>query len=138
MTRPHSQPATRRDELDLSRLWPSLTESDDTTIQSLVAQEAMSETFADSVKLAAFDRRVLVRRRTARAVKEQVKARLAGLGTSDPAALLGTERLDAVMAMARGSNLRDREWAWQQLALLGASGIAVDGVHVSHGSEGER
>ena len=130
--------ATRRDELDLSRLWPSLTESDDTAIQSLVAQEAMSETFADSVKLAAFDRRVLVRRRTARAVKEQVKARLAGLGTSDPAALLGTERLDAVMAMARGSNLRDREWAWQQLALLGASGIAVDGVHVSHGSEGER
>jgi len=83
-----------------------------------------------------FDNRVLRTRRTGRKAKELVKRRLE-TPAPDAAVFIGSNqtvddrRIQALVDMARGSSLRDRDWALQQLARLALDGHPIPQVQVS-------
>lgn len=111
--------------LEDAALWVSLSESDDPSIQRMVAEEALVR--ASVNPSADFDRRVLVTRRQGRKTKGAVQQRLDGLDIHDIAT---PERLDALLDLARGSNARDRDWALSRLAILALAGAGIEGVDV--------
>ena len=110
------------ERIEHDRLWPALTQSDDPVVQALVAKESLQRTWTDSQGLAAFDRRLLVSRRSNRRAKIQVQSRLSG------DQLLAPERRAALLDLARGATGRDREWALRQIAELTLQGVPFDDV----------
>lgn len=110
--------------IEHDRLWPALSQSDDPVVQARVAEESMLRSWPDGDGLAAFDRRLLVSRRTNRRAKGQVQNRL----TREQ--LLAPERRGALLELARGANSRDREWALRRIAELTLCGVPFDGVAV--------
>lgn len=120
--------------------WTALAESEDPRLEGLVAElvaaEARIADRVDELVLSGFDRRVLVgRRRYSRTAKELVKARLdathvdSGLATED--------RIAALLALARGQTLKDKEWALEKLAELALNGVAIEGLEVSLVTKGD-
>lgn len=116
--------ASHTERIEHDRLWPALSQSDDPVVQARVAEESMLRSWPDEDGLAAFDRRLLVSRRTNRRAKGQVQNRL----TREQ--LLAPERRGALLELARGANSRDREWALRRIAELTLCGVPFDGVAV--------
>ncbi|MCP9943034.1 hypothetical protein KBY70_11600 [Cyanobium sp. ATX 6E8] len=116
--------ASHTERIEHDRLWPALSQSDDPVVQARVAAESMLRSWPDGDGLAAFDRRMLVSRRTNRRAKEQVQIRLSS------EQLLAPERRAALLDLARGANSRDREWALRRIAELTLGGVPFDGVAV--------
>ncbi len=113
---------THAEQIEHDRLWPALSQSDDPVVQARVAEESVIRSWPDYEGLAAFDRRLLVNRRTNRRAKGQVQNRL----TSEQ--LLAPARRAALLDLARGANSQDREWALRRIAELTLSGVPFDGV----------
>ena len=116
--------ASLTERIEHDRLWPALSKTDDPVVQARVAAESMLRSWPDGDGLAAFDRRLLVRRRTNRRAKGQVQNRL----TSEQ--LLAPERRAALLDLARGANRQDREWAMRHIAELTSAGVPFDGVAI--------
>ena len=116
--------ASHTERIEHDRLWPALSQSDDPVVQARVAAESILRSWPDEDGLAAFDRRLLVRRRTNRRAKVQVQIRL----TSEQ--LLVPERRAALLDLARGANRHDREWALRRIAELTLRGVPFDGVTI--------
>lgn len=124
------------ERLDLNALLVALAEHTSPEITATVARFATSGIAIKRDALDQFDNRVLRTRRTGRKAKELVKSRL---GTLAPEAAVSIDtnqtvddrRVQALVDMARGSSLRDREWALQQLARLALDGYAIPQVQVS-------
>lgn len=112
------------ERIEHDRLWPALSQSDDPVVQARVAEETLHRSWPDGDGFAAFDRRLLVSRRTNRRAKELVQGRLSG------EQLLAPERREALLDLARGANRRDREWALRRIAELALGGVPFDGVFV--------
>jgi len=117
--------ASHPERIEHDRLWPALSQSDDPVVQARVAEESLQRTWPDGDGLAAFDRRLLVSRRTNRRAKGQVQSRL------NTQQLLAPDRRAALLDLARGANQRDREWALRRIAELTLGGVPFDGVSVS-------
>jgi hypothetical protein len=107
-------------ELDMARIWNSLTESDDPEIIARVAEEALVSELIVDEKLADLDRRVLVTRRKSRGAKESIKSRL-DLESFE----IAPKRLRALFELARAQNTGDREWAISRLAVLSLNGVQI-------------
>jgi hypothetical protein len=107
-------------------LWQALAESDELAIQRLVAEEALVREIVSPN--GAFDRRVLTARRRNRIGKTAVQRRL---GEAAPDALIDSDRMAALLSLARSATRRDREWALTRLAVLNEAGIALEGVSFS-------
>ena len=107
-------------ELDMARIWNSLTESDDPEIIARVAEEALVSELIVDEKLADLDRRVLVTRRKSRGAKESIKSRL-----DLEAFEIAPKRLRALFELARAQNTGDREWAISRLAVLSLNGVQI-------------
>ena len=117
--------ASHPERIEHDRLWPALSQSDDPVVQARVAEESLQRRWPDAEGLlAAFDRRLLVSRRTNRRAKGQVQRRL------NSEQLLAQERRAALLDLARGGNQRDREWALRRIAELTLGGVPFDGVAV--------
>jgi hypothetical protein len=125
----------QRDRLDLNALLVALAEHTSPDITFVVANFAASGIAVKRDALAQFDNRVLRTRRTGRKAKELVKRRLGALvpnaavsiGANQP---VDDRRIQALLDMARGSSLRDRDWALQQLARFALDGHAIPQVQV--------
>lgn len=124
------------ERLDLNALLVALAEHTSPDITATVARFATSGIAIKRDALDQFDNRVLRTRRTGRKAKELVKNRLGKL-TPEAAVSISTNqkvddrRVQALVDMARGSSLRDRDWALQQLARLALDGYAIPQVQVS-------
>jgi hypothetical protein len=124
------------ERLDLNALLVALAEHTSPEITATVARFATTGIAIKRDALDQFDNRVLRTRRTGRKAKELVKSRLGSLAP-EFAVSIGTNqtvddrRVQALVDMARGSSLRDREWALQQLARLALDGYAISQVQVS-------
>jgi len=118
--------------VDLARIWNALAETRQPAVQRLVASPKVKGAMDDD-RLAAFDRRVLTARRVNRAAKALVQARL---DSGDPSLLAQPSRASALLELARGRNVRDREWALRSLARLADAGHLIDGVEVGPRAEG--
>ena len=124
------------ERLDLNALLVALAEHTSPDITATFARFATSGIAIKRDALDQFDNRVLRTRRTGRKAKELVKSRLGTLAP-EAAVSIGTNqkvddrRVHALVDMARGSSLRDGEWALQQLARLALDGYAIPQVQVS-------
>lgn len=112
--------------LEDTDFWAQAAESDEPTVQVLVAEEALIK--ASIAPAGHFDRRVLTARRRNRKAKSAVQERLSTVETE---VLLDTDRVTALMNLARSPRGRDREWALTRLALLSQAGVDLEGVSVS-------
>jgi hypothetical protein len=126
----------QRDRLDLNALLVALAEHTSPDVTAVVATLAASGIAVKREALDQFDNRVLRTRRAGRKAKELVKRRLETL-VPDAAVPIGANqkvddrRVQALVDMARGSSLRDRDWALQQLARLALDGHPIPLVQVS-------
>jgi hypothetical protein len=124
------------ERLDLNALLVALAEHTSPDITATVARFATSGIAIKREALDQFDNRVLRTRRTGRKAKELVKIRLGTLAPEAAVSIGANQKVDdrrvqALVDMARGSSLRDREWALQQLARLVLDGYAIPQVQVS-------
>jgi hypothetical protein len=124
------------ERLDLNALLDALSEHTSPDITATVARFAASGITFKREALDQFDNRVLRTRRTGRNAKELVKSRLAMATLGDAVPIdtrqkIDDRRLQALIDMARGSSLRDRDWALQQLARLALEGHSVPQLLVS-------
>jgi len=124
------------ERLDLNALLAALAEHTSPDVTSTVARFATAGIAIRRDALDQFDNRILRTRRTGRKAKELVKSRL-GMLAPEGAVSIGTNqkvddrRVQALVDMARGSSLRDRDWALQQLARLALDGYVIPQVQVS-------
>ncbi len=124
------------DRIDLNALLVALAEHTSPDVTAVVAKFAASGVAVKRETLDQFDNRVLRTRRTGRKTKELVKRRLE-TPVPDAAVAIGANqtvddrRIHALVDMARGSSLRDRDWALQQLARLALDGHPIPPVRVS-------
>lgn len=124
------------DRLDLNGLLVALAEHTSPDVSAIVALYAATGIIFKRGVLENFDNRVLKTRRTGRKAKELVKSRL-GLSKPEPAILISTQpkanelRVQALFDMARGSSLRDRDWALQQLTSLALDGHPIPQIQIS-------
>jgi hypothetical protein len=124
------------DRIDMNAAMASLAEHTAPDVAAVVAEWVASGLAVRRETLQHFDNRVLRTRRVGRKAKELVKNRLgtrAPQGTVSIEADLQTDgrRVEALLDLARGASLRDREWALQQLARLALEGHVVPQVQVS-------
>lgn len=126
----------QRDRLDLNALLVALVEHTSSDVTAVMANFAASGVAVNRDALDQFDNRILRTRRTGRKAKELVKRRLETL-VPDAATSVGANhtvddrRIQALVDMARGSSLRDRDWALQQLARLALDGHPIPQLQVS-------
>jgi hypothetical protein len=120
----------RADHFDQTALLTALSEHTAPEITAMVAGHALAGRVIKREALDRFDGRVLRTRRSGRKAKDLVKARLGTPSDGNTVSIAAghgpdSQRIKALMDMAQGSSLRDREWALQQLARL-----AIDGHHI--------
>ena len=124
------------DRIDMNAAVNALAEHTAPDVAAVVAEWVASGLAVRREALQRFDNRVLKTRRVGRKAKELVKHRL-GVRVPEAAVSITADqetddgRMQALVDMARGSSLRDREWALQQLARLALEGHAVPQVQVS-------
>ncbi len=110
--------------------WNALAECDDPRIEDRVATVPKLAERVDEQVLSDFDQRVLLtHRRFSRDAKESVKARLEA--THADSGMASPQRVAALLDLARGQTLKDKEWALQKLAELALDGVEIDGLEVS-------
>ena len=124
------------DRIDMNAAMAALAEHTAPDVAAVVAEWVASGLAVRRETLQHFDNRVLRTRRVGRKAKELVKNRLgtrAPEGTASIASNLEIDgrRIEALLDLARGASLRDREWALQQLARLALEGHVVLQVQVS-------
>jgi hypothetical protein len=124
------------ERLDLNALLLALAEHTSPDVTAVVARFAATGVAIKRDALDQFDIRVLKTRRVGRKAKELVKSRLEIPGTANAVAINSHQKVDdsriqALVDMARGSSLRDRDWALQQLARLALDGHIVPQMQVS-------
>ena len=124
------------ERLDLNALLLALAEHTAPDVTAVVAGFAATGVAIKRDALDQFDIRVLKTRRVGRKTKELVKSRLEIPGPANALAISSHQKVDdrriqALVDMARGSSLRDRDWALQQLARLALDGHVVPQVQVS-------
>ncbi len=118
------------DRIHKEKLLASLSTSDDLKVQARVAEELLIKDSNDSV-FEDFDRRVLITRRRNRKAKERIKDRLDSDLKSKNQGILAPKRKEALLNLANGKNVRDREWALNRIASLIMKGIKFDGIDFS-------
>ena len=114
----------------------ALAEHTSPDVTAAVARFAASGIAIRRDALDQFDNRVLKTRRVGRKAKDLVKSRLETLVPKAAVAIgahqkVDDRRIQALVDMARGSSLRDRDWALQQLARLALDGHPIPQVQVS-------
>tara|TARA_B100001989_G_scaffold6762_1_gene4518 strand:- start:3310 stop:6261 length:2952 start_codon:yes stop_codon:yes gene_type:complete len=118
------------DRIHKEKLLASLSTSDDLKVQARVAEELLIKDSNDSV-FDDFDNRVLITRRRNRKAKERIKNRLDSDFKSKNQVILAPKRKEALLNLANGKNVRDREWALNRIASLSMKGIKFDGIDFS-------
>ena len=124
------------DRIDMNAAMAALAEHTAPDVSAVVAEWVASGLAVRRETLQHFDNRVLRTRRVGRKAKELVKNRL-GAGSPDGTVSIEADlqidgrRVEALLDLARGVSLRDREWALQQLARLALEGHVVPKVQVS-------
>lgn len=118
--------------LDWHALLNALAEHTAPEIVGLVARRAAEPGALRVDTRARFEGRVLKTRRAGRRAKELVKQRLeagpmiaGSLGTTEDS------HIDALLALARGTTLRDRDWALRRLAQLAMEGHPIPELTIS-------
>jgi hypothetical protein len=124
------------ERLDLNVLMAALAEHTSPDVTATVARFAASGIAIRRDALDQFDNRVLKTRRVGRKAKDLVKSRLETLVPKAAVAIgahqkVDDRRIQALVDMARGSTLRDRDWALQQMARLALDGHPIPQVQVS-------
>ena len=118
------------DRINKDKLLKLLSTSDDQKVQARVAEELLIKDSNDSV-FEDFDSRVLIMRRRNRKAKERIKNRLNSDLKSKNQGILAPKRIEALLNLANGKNVRDREWALNRIATLSMKGIKFDGIDFS-------
>ena len=124
------------DRIDMNAAIAALAEHTAPDVAVVVAGWLASGLAVKRETLQHFDNRVLKTRRDGRRAKELVKQRL-GIRAPEGAIPIAANveidglRIEALIGLARGSSLRDREWGLQQLARLALEGHPVPQVQVS-------
>jgi len=118
------------DRINKDKLIASLSTSDDQKVQARVAEELLIKESDDSV-FEAFDNRVLITRRRNRKAKEKIKDRLDSDSRIKNQGILAPKRIEALLNLAKGKNIRDREWALNRIASLSMKGVRFDGIDFS-------
>ena len=126
----------RLDRDDDRSLWTALAESDDPRIEAVLAVEPHLSERVDDRVLAHLDRRVIaLSGRGTRKLKDEAKSRIQAIHTdSGPAT---RERIGALLDLARGQTLKDKEWALEKLAELALAGLDIKGLEVSLVTKGD-
>ena len=126
----------RSADFDTNAVFSALAEHRAPEVAAAVADYAAKSGQMRRESLRDFDNRILRSRRVGRKAKDLVKARVA----HEPAAASipiesklppDERRVETLIAMARGTFHRDREWALQQLTRLALDGHPIPGVLVS-------
>ena len=112
------------------KLLASLSTSDAPKVQARVAEELLIKDSNDSV-FDDFDNRVLITRRRNRKAKERIKDRLDSDFKIKNQGILVPKRKEALLNLANGKNVRDREWALNRIASISMKGIKFDGINFS-------
>ena len=121
---------------DANAVFSALAEHRAPEVTAAVADYAAKSGPMRRESLRDFDNRILRSRRTGRKAKDLVKARVA----HQPAAAsipiesrlpFDERRVETLIAMARGTFRRDREWALLQLTQLALDGHPIPGLLVS-------
>ena len=118
------------DRINKDKLIALLSTSDDQKVQARVAEELLIKNSNDSV-FEDFDSRVLITRRRNRKAKERIKNRLDSHLKSKNQAILAPKRIETLLNLANGKNVRDRERALNRIAVLSMKGIKFDGIDFS-------
>ena len=131
--------SARQGDYDSTIVYTALAEHKAPEIAAEVARYVLRGGKIPRAGIRQFDNRILRTRRHAREAKELVKKRIAEnteqtFTAPKVANIIETERVRSLLAMARGSSIRDREWAFQELARLTELGIAVPSIKVSRTS----
>ncbi len=121
-----------RHRIDQNFIAKALINSDDPKVQATAVKEIMMNKWEENSSIALFDRRILITRRKNRRAKEMIKNRLCSNNKIMSNELLTLERKEALLDLAKGSNLRDQEWALKTIALLTCQGVEFNDIQVSN------
>lgn len=110
---------------DRSTFWAALAESNNKQVVELVATRALASDSLDRQMFFDFARRILTTPGRNRRAREAVKAHLENAKIDSP------ESIALLLELARGQNVRDREWALRKLAELALLDVAIEGIEVS-------
>ena len=111
------------------KLLASLSTSDDHKVQARVAEELLIRE-SDNPVFEDFDNRILITRRRNRKAKEKIKDRLDSDSKIKNQEILAPKRIEALLNLAKGKNIRDREWALNRIATLNIKGVRFDGIKI--------
>ena len=118
--------------IDQNFIAKALVNSDDPKVQARAVKEILMHKWEENSSIASFDRRILITRRKNRRAKEMIKNRLSSNNKIMSKELLTPERKEALLDLAKGSNLRDQEWALKTIALLTCQGVEFNDIQVSN------
>ena len=125
----------KRHRIDQNFIAKALVNSDDPKVQARAVKEILMNKWEENSSIALFDRRILITRRKNRRAKEMIKNRLCSNNKIMINELLTPERKEALLDLAKGSNLRDQEWALKTIALLTCQGVEFNDIQVSNVSQ---
>ena len=117
------------EKINNEKLLASLSTSDDQKVQARVAEELLIRE-SDNPVFEEFDNRILVTRRRNRKAKEKIKDRLDSDSEIKNQGILAPKRVEALLNLANGKNIRDREWALNRIASLSMRGVRFDGIEI--------
>ena len=117
------------EKINNEKLLASLSTSDDQKVQARVAEELLIRG-SDNKVFEDFDNRVLITRRRNRKAKEKIKDRLNSDSRIKNKGILAPKRMEALLNLAKGKNIRDREWALNRIASLSMKGVRFDGIEI--------
>jgi hypothetical protein len=121
----------QRHRINKEYIASKLVDSDDSKVQLKVAEEALAQGWEENSSLASFDKRILITRRVNRKAKELIKKRLRMRAENGENDYLALERRESLIDLAKGTNLRDKEWALKRIAELSLQGVPFDDFQVS-------
>jgi hypothetical protein len=126
----------RLGDYDITEVYSALAEHKSTEVTAEVARHMLLNGQVRATAANIFDHRILRTRRQGRKAKELVKRRLGGVSGPNviPIGINsdGTfERINSLLALARGRSQRDREWALRELVRLSESGTEIPGFQVT-------
>jgi len=114
----------------------ALAENKAPEISEVVARYALEEGILNLKAIKQFDKRILKTRSTSRKAKNLVKSRLESTHHKNilPIQLNASERkerINTLLALARGLSKRDKEWALLELAKLALSGEKIPSLQIN-------
>jgi hypothetical protein len=126
----------RQGEYNTKEVYTALAEHKSPEIAAEVARHALRDGQIKPQAIDKFDRRILRTRRQSRKAKELVKERIGRASIPDILPMnvvpdVAAERIESLMAMARGRSQRDREWALRELVRLSEKGLDIPLLEVS-------